>query len=216
MLLTGIADNHGNYDYRNVYSDVDVLIHAGDLFGDDTWQSEKDLVSIIHDLQKYFPNAKIVIVPGNHDFFLERLTKDQIRLLFGDDVVILVDEGIEYGGLKFYGNPHTPLSMAFPRRGIFNDIENIPGELDVLITHEAPRCLELGCVLSYEGNTEPGCLELYKKVLEVKPRYHLFGHIHEYEDKIIGDTHFMNVSQSYHGRKFKPNITLLDIKPVEP
>ena len=62
MLLTGIADNHGNYDYRNVYSDVDVLIHAGDLFGDDTWQSEKDLVSIIHDLQKYFPNAKIVIV----------------------------------------------------------------------------------------------------------------------------------------------------------
>lgn len=216
MLLTGIADNHGTYDYRDVYSDVDVLIHAGDLFGDDTWQSEEEFVKIIKKLQTYFPNAKIILVPGNHDYLLERYTSQTIQSLFGDDLVMLVDELFEFCGLRFYGNPHTPLSMAFPRRGRFNDIDKIPGELDVLITHEAPRCLELGCVLNYRGDTEPGCLELYKKILEVKPRYHFFGHIHEYENKILGDTHFINVSQSYHGKKFKPNISLLDIKPVEP
>ena len=216
MILTGIADNHGTYDYRNVYSDVDVLIHAGDLFGDDTWQTEADFVKIIERLQSFFPNAKIIIVPGNHDYFLEQLSELKLQLLFGDEVVILVDETYEYGGLKFYGNPHTPISMSFQRRGRLDDIGMIPRDLDVLITHEAPRTSELGCVRHYKGDTEAGCLELYNKVLEVKPRYHFFGHIHEFEDKILGDTHFINCSQSYHGQNFKPNITLLDIKPVEP
>ena len=216
MILTGIADNHGIYDYRDVYSTVDVLIHSGDLFGDDTWQSEEEFVGIIKNLQTIFPNAKIIIVPGNHDYLLERYNSQSIHSLFGDDLVMLVDELFEFCGLKFYGNPHTPLSMAFPRRGNFNDIDKIPRNLDVLITHETPRCLELGCVTNYRGSTEPGCLELYKKVLEVKPRYHLFGHIHEYEDKVLENIHFINCSQSYHGKHFKPNITLLDIKPVEP
>ena len=211
MILTGISDNHGNYDYRNVYSNVDVLVHSGDLFGDDMWQGERELVEIFSKLKHTFPNAIIIVVPGNHDYYLENLIHypDKVKSLFGDDLVILVDQEFTYEGIKFYGNPHTPLSMAFQRRNNFNDIDMIPGGLDVLITHEAPRCLDLEFIKNYKGSTEAGSLDLYNKVLEVKPRYHFFGHIHEFEHKKVGEITFCNNSQTYAGTQFKPDIRLL-------
>ena len=212
MIITGISDNHGNYDYRNVYSNIDVLIHSGDLFGDDMWQGERELIQIISNLKHTFPNALIILVPGNHDYYIERIINSgKLKSLFGDDLVTLVDQEFSYNGIKFYGNPHTPLSMAFQRHKNFDDIDKIPGELDVLITHEAPRCPELNCIRNYRGNTEAGSLELYNKVLEVKPRHHFFGHIHEFEHKKVGDTYFYNNSQTYAGTKFKPEIRLLEL-----
>ena len=41
-----------------------------------------------------------------------------------------------------------------------------------------------------------GCKSLLKKVLEVKPKYHVFGHIHEDggKEEQHGDTKFINAS----------------------
>jgi Icc-related predicted phosphoesterase len=215
MILTGISDNHGNYDYRDEYSEVELLIHSGDLFSDDMWQDKEKFRSIILSLQKTFPNAIIIIVPGNHDFCLETLTKQELYQMFGDRVVMLVNELIEIGGLRIYGDPYTSLEQAFQRRGNYSDISEIPGDLDILVTHEAPRCFDLDFIRRRDGHSEPGCIELYDKVKEVKPRYHFFGHIHNNGNGVIGDTHYFNNSQM-KGNIFTPNITLLDIKPVEP
>ena len=53
---------------------------------------------------------------------------------------------------------------------------NIPHDTDILITHGPPYG---------HGDYVPkdkrvtGCLELLKKVVEIMPEYHIFGHIHE-------------------------------------
>ena len=195
MIITGISDNHGEYDYRDVYSEVELLIISGDLFGDDMWQGEKEFRSIITSLQNTFPNAIFIIVPGNHDFYLETLTKQKLYQMFGDRVVMLVNELIEVGGLRIYGDPMTSLEQAFQRRGNYSDISDIPGDLDILVTHEAPRCFDLDFIQRRDGHSEPGCIELFKKIEEVKPRYHFFGHIHRYGDGVVGSTHFYNNSQ---------------------
>ena len=53
-------------------------------------------------------------------------------------------------------------------------INQIPNDTDVLITHRPP----LG-ILDTANNTSFGCPELLQAVLEIQPRYHLFGHIHD-------------------------------------
>jgi Icc-related predicted phosphoesterase len=50
------------------------------------------------------------------------------------------------------------------------------------------------------GGVRAGCHELIKKVKEIKPLYHIFGHIHEtYGTEKVGDTTFINASScNYH------------------
>ena len=54
-----------------------------------------------------------------------------------------------------------------------NLINNIPLDTNVIISHTPP----LG-ILSNSGNVDYGSPELLEKVNQVKPHYHLFGHIH--------------------------------------
>ena len=52
----------------------------------------------------------------------------------------------------------------------------IPKETDILITHGPP----LGVLDLCHSGHRSGCLSLLHHVLErVKPKYHIFGHIHE-------------------------------------
>jgi Icc-related predicted phosphoesterase len=68
--------------------------------------------------------------------------------------------------------------------------ENIPEDLDILITHMPPK---------YILDTNPsgehcGCSQLAEKVKLVKPKYHVFGHIHLHGGKTqeIWETEFIN------------------------
>jgi Icc-related predicted phosphoesterase len=82
-------------------------------------------------------------------------------------------------GLKIYGSPITPrfYNWAFMAdRG--NDIAGwwaaIPDDTDILVTHGPPH--GIGDLVR---GRHTGCLELLKRVHEVKPTLHVFGHIHE-------------------------------------
>lgn len=67
-------------------------------------------------------------------------------------------------------------------------IANIPADIDVLITH----CPPLG-ILDFDDNIHYGSDELLEKVEHVKPRYHLFGHIHANNGiERVGSTTFVN------------------------
>ena len=63
-------------------------------------------------------------------------------------------------GVSFYG-----LAFSHPE-------SNIPGSVDVLVTHEPPLAILHGI----EG-TNWGNLPLLKRIYDVKPKFHLFGHI---------------------------------------
>jgi len=153
--------------------DGDILIHAGDftMFGKDP-RALQEFDAWLKEL----PHPNKIIVPGNHEFVLEA---DLRRRSLLKSATVLIDEGTAVGGLKLWGSPVTPLygaafgiSSAAERRALYS---SIPGDIDVLITHGPPYG-----ILDRIDETQPhaGCRELFDAVLRVKPKLHVFGHIH--------------------------------------
>ena len=97
--------------------------------------------------------------------------------------------------MKFWGSPWQPwfYDWAFNlNRG--HDIKQkwdlIEHDVDVLITHGPPYGI---LDKTIHEQTHVGCEELKKCVLRLKPKLHVFGHIHEgYGTYRMGDTVFIN------------------------
>lgn len=109
----------------------------------------------------------------------------------------LEDEAIEILGLKIYGTPWQPefCKWAFnlPRGAeCLEKWNKIPENLDILITHTPPLGHgDLCCTM-----VRAGCVELLNTVqCRVKPKYHVFGHVHEgYGITSDGKIIFINAS----------------------
>jgi Icc-related predicted phosphoesterase len=111
-------------------------------------------------------------------FQLNKGDAEKGRAMLKKVCTYLEHEFVEVEGIKIFGSPYTPefYDWAFmykPQEGIH--IWNIPHkEIDILVTHGPP----LGILDQVQrGNT--GCLDLLNLIHKVKPKYHLFGHIHE-------------------------------------
>ena len=89
-------------------------------------------------------------------------------------------------GVKIYGSPWVPWfnNLAFMRqRGkeLKEKWINIPEDTDILMTHgpgiyhgDLSNQYDEGLKSNYVGD-----VELMKRILSVKPKYHVFGHNHE-------------------------------------
>jgi predicted phosphohydrolase len=128
----------------------------------------------------------------------------------------LLQEAINF--LKPRGFPWRPnlLNGAFnlPRGAALREKwALIPTDTDVLITHGPP----LGIGDLTHGKVNAGCRDLLERVREVKPRLHLFGHIHEgrgvFESPEAPGTLFVNASVGEGGRG-KPIVVDLDKKEL--
>ena len=84
-------------------------------------------------------------------------------------------------GIKIYGSPWQPwfYDWAFNlARGseIKEKWDAIPTDTNILVTHGPPH----GILDQTSSGEHAGCEELLKTVRgRVRPRYHVFGHIHE-------------------------------------
>ncbi|XP_045585340.1 metallophosphoesterase MPPED2 [Procambarus clarkii] len=113
------------------------------------------------------------------------------------NAMYLQDEPYTICGIKLYGTPWQPefCNWAFnlPRGKLCLDKwDAIPVETDVLITHTPPIGHgDLCCT-----GVRAGCVELLSTVqTRVKPKYHVFGHIHEgYGVTTDGKIIFINAS----------------------
>jgi Icc-related predicted phosphoesterase len=151
-----------------------VLVHAGDI-------TQHGAIDELWGLNSFFaalPHRHKLVIAGNHDWCFERSAGRCRRLL--RDATYLQDEGIEIGGLHFYGSPWTPwfYSWAFNlHRGqeIRAKWLQIPHTTDVLITHGPP----LGIGDRTQEGEQTGCMDLLEIIESVAPRVHIFGHIHE-------------------------------------
>lgn len=87
----------------------------------------------------------------------------------------------------------------------------IPNDVDVLITHGPPAQ-----ILDFtSGGLHVGCPRLLKRVKQVKPRLHVFGHIHEgYGVEEEDSTIFVNASTCdlRYRPSQKPRVIPLEIK----
>jgi Icc-related predicted phosphoesterase len=174
MKLVCLSDTHLKHRTVDVPGG-DILIFAGDIC-----RKGKDLNAILdfNDWLGELPHRYKIVVAGNHDYLLEKEPEKVQQWL--KNAIYLNDTGIELEGLKIWGSPITPwfLGMAFNRmrgRQIREHWLKIPSGTDVLITHGPPKGILDRTFLGIQA----GCKDLWQSVLEVKPKVHIFGHIHE-------------------------------------
>ena len=169
VLLSDTHELHRSLDVPH----GDILIHAGDL------SMTSRSLSAIEDFNDWLgelPHRVKIVVPGNHEFFLER---DRSRRALLSNATVLINESIEFDGLRIWGSPVTPLAnSAF---GVTSDEDRrrlyarIPKDTDVLITHGPAY----GILDSAPGSgLHSGCRELFDAVMRMNPKLHVFGHAH--------------------------------------
>lgn len=175
MRLICLSDTHGLHAKVQL-PPGDVLLHAGDV------SNQGRLDEIGHFLSWFGRVGEFrhrVMIAGNHDFAFER-TPQLAEGMVPDNVIYLRDSEVEVGGLRVWGSPLTPAFMnwAFNRSDeeLAQHWTRVPAGVDVVVTHGPPRGI-LDTVLP-EGQAV-GCPHLRRVVGEVRPRVHVFGHIHE-------------------------------------
>lgn len=180
MKLVLISDTHNEHDKLSL-PDGDVLVHAGDWTVNGKRVEIEAAANWLNKQAQRFEH--VVCIAGNHDFFMEAAMKigeeDSVReKMFVKNVHYLRDSGIQIRGLNFWGSPWSPwfYDWAFnARRGL--DIrqhwDKIPSSTDVLVTHGPPKN-----ILDWVGKTRVGCEELVTVLDRVRPKLHVFGHIH--------------------------------------
>ncbi len=195
MRLVFLSDTHRLHEHLSVPAG-DVLVHCGDWSTRGFREETEEFLAWLRAL----PYPHKVVVPGNHDFFCEREPVEARALFERGGVRYLLDEAAEVAGLRFYGSPWTPrfgdwAFMRDPGEALEATWAAVPAGLDVLVTHGPPR--GLGDVT--RRGSAVGCEALRARVLEVRPRLHVYGHIHEDagEFEVLGcPTRFLNVAST--------------------
>ncbi|KIW08381.1 uncharacterized protein PV09_01295 [Verruconis gallopava] len=168
--------------------DGDLLIHAGDLTNNGTIAELQQALNWIASL----PHKYKVLIAGNHDTFLD--PRSRMTLSEADRSGTLDWKGMYYlqhrsitlafpsptdgvRKISIYGAPQIPqcggsnFAFQYPRRqDAWTD--TIPKHTDILITHTPPK-FHLDLL-----NPSLGCEYLLSEVWRVKPRLHVFGHVH--------------------------------------
>ncbi len=168
-----IADTHNKHDEIDI-PHGDVLLVAGDF----TMMGRPREIRKFNLFLEGLPHEYKVVIAGNHDFLFEREPQEAQALL--TNCIYLEDSSIEISNIKIYGTPWQPefMDWAFnlPRGDIIKEKwDMIPEDTDILITHGPPYSI---CDKTIHGDPE-GCVDLLNAVRQVKPKYHIFGHIHE-------------------------------------
>jgi calcineurin-like phosphoesterase family protein len=170
--------------------DGDVLLHAGDL----TMGGQPREVAEAADFLRALPHRHKVVIAGNHDFLFQDEPAAARRLM--DGLVYLEDSEATVAGLRIWGSPWQPwfYDWAFNlRRGapIRAKWDLVPAGIDVLLTHGPPA----GHGDRTARGEAVGCADLRAAVRRVRPRWHVFGHIHEGHGTTEEDgTTFVNAS----------------------
>jgi Icc-related predicted phosphoesterase len=194
MRIICISDTHNLHNQISI-PDGDILIHAGDI----TSIGEKEIIINFNNWLGRLPHKHKIVIAGNHDFCFENEPVQTEKLL--TNAIYLNNNGVEIEGLKIWGSPISPISKKFGSDWAFNITRGkeinkywnlIPKNTDILITH----CPPFGILDNNDLGDKEGCKDLLELVQQViKPKMHIFGHIHEAYGQIqIGQTLYVNAS----------------------
>jgi len=149
----------------------DLLIHAGDF----TFFNHTSKIKDFNDWLGELPHKCKVVIPGNHD---RAFSTDPRRRAEITNAVLLINESVTMCGFKIWGSPVTCDDTAYG----FTRLEEraalyaaIPSDTDILVTHGPPYGIldcEPGAV------HRQGCPALRDAVKRLRPRLHVFGHVH--------------------------------------
>jgi len=191
MKITLMSDTHALHDQLDI-PDGDLFIFAGDMTNCRTARDVEDFNAFLGRL----PHKHKIVIGGNHDHQLARNPEKSKALLSAG--IYLQDEQVEVSGVKIYGSPWQPLfndracdAFALQRgEPLRQKWDMIPDDVDILVTHTPPAG-----ILDLDGPVCHGCFDLTEALCRVKPRYHIFGHVHSNHGMVKSNgTYFINCS----------------------
>jgi Icc-related predicted phosphoesterase len=197
MRIVLLSDTHGLHGQLTV-PPGDLLIYAGDSGRHGTLEE----LRAFNDFFGRLPHPHKIFVAGNRDYSFERQPEESRKIL--TNAVYLQDEEISVDGVRIYGSPWQPpfMNTAFnlPRgEPLRKKWALIPDNIDILVTHTPPY----GIGDRTSQGESVGCRDLLEAVRRIKPRLHVFGHVHEgYGQYNEGGILYINASMTDASMQF--------------
>jgi Icc-related predicted phosphoesterase len=190
--IIATSDFHGRLPQ---IASCDLLLLAGDLCPSKTPAEQALwLDTTFRNWLDSVPAKEIVAIGGNHDHIFEKepeLVPKNLKLHY------LQDSSITLFGLTIYGTPwQLPFWGSFNLSdGRLSEIyKKVPEKTDIIISHGPPYGI-CDAIINGKSVIHTGSASLKKRVLEVKPKLCIFGHIHNaYGLTEEDDITFANVS----------------------
>src|SRR5574343_185251 len=197
LKIVAISDTHGK---TPILPKGDVLVHCGDWSMGGTFQETMNFLTWLSSIRNNY--KEILVVPGNHDRWIEQnqaLAKEEFK---NRDIKLLIDELVTVDGIRFYGHPWTPMfcnwSYMLYKDEMIEKCAAIPAH-DILLSHGPAKG-----ILDYCNDGHVGCQSLYDAIDRLRPKKVFCGHIHEgYGEagfKGIGIYNVSHMDGRYKGR----------------
>jgi Icc-related predicted phosphoesterase len=202
MKIVAISDTHCQL-HKISLPEGEILVHAGDL----TYRGTlNEMAQQFYDLGQHGKKFKHTIaICGNHDWLGEKEPNTVKMLAKENGVIWLQDDMVEIEGIKFYGSAWTPefCNWAFNLDRNDGSLEEawdkIPEGIDILMTHGPAYGRQDH---SYDGPL--GCTKLMRAIDRVKPKAHIFGHIHHSYGYHIGADGILYANASTCNESYDP------------
>lgn len=199
MIFKATSDLHGWLP--NIKEEFDLFMICGDICPaschdisyQETWL-KTTFVEWVKSLPFKEVWSKVILVPGNHDFWMERMTvpqKMELEIMCEHRLKILrhdvyefeypVSDGLD--GLKIFGTPYCSLfgrwAFMVNNETLDRKFSQIDEDVDILLTHDSPNIYGLGDVTEGPFKKEgSGNTVLPKHIERIKPLIYHCGHFH--------------------------------------
>lgn len=186
LKISAISDLHGALPK---IEECNVVFICGDIFPLEIQRINTECEAWFNgefaDWIDELPCEKVVVIAGNHCFWMERMgytkilnqIKDNPKLK--DKLIYLENNSVELFGLKIFGCPWCDGPWGWAFVDITGEKYNLIPNCDILLTHQPPRVEKLGCSypgMIYEENW--GSEKLKQKIISKDIKYNFCGHIH--------------------------------------
>jgi len=213
--IVAVSDLHGHFPD---IPKCDLLLIAGDILLDAGVVDQLCwLEGLVRPWLEKIPAKEVVFVAGNHDTIYEEARGIVPATLPWH---YLQDSGVELFRLKIWGSPwqkrFNDWSFNTDEEHMTRQFGFIPDDTDIVVTHSPPFGIRDYVPTKTKVKKSLGSTSLRKRMFEVRPKLHVFGHIHHAQGKYIKTwknkttTVFANVS--YVGENYRPMGRFMEIE----